>query len=117
MVTAFLKGAILPSRGTTSLRNQGELSTLAQALDLLIEGRVAQAADILSRRFQAIDAADMDGSWSRARHLELVDHTRVSSISEHDMRRATRREKDDMRYKRDLMTMQSGARPGKNQQI
>ena len=112
MVTAFLKSAILPSRANTSIRNQNELATLAQALDFLIVGKVAQAADILTRRFQAVDAADMDGSWARARHLEIVDHSRISSISEQDMRRATRKEKDDIRFKKDVLSMQSGGRPG-----
>ncbi|CAK0845843.1 unnamed protein product [Prorocentrum cordatum] len=46
--------------------------TIAEALDLVLQGRAAAVTDILAQRFKAIQAAVNDGDWSAAKWLELT---------------------------------------------
>ena len=98
---AYLTSVLMPTRGSQmSLRNTGELKTLAKTIDMLMKGEVAQAADVLSQRFQAVETADAEGSWSTARHLELIPEARVSSVPQTDRRRAVRLENAEQKLKK-----------------
>ena len=100
MVMAYLTSVLIPSRGNQmSMRNTGELKTLATALDLLISGKVPEATDILSQRFQAVEMADNEGSWATARHLELLPEAKVSSVTAESRRRALKLEKAEIKLK------------------
>ena len=54
------------------MRNARELKTLGMVLDYVLEGNVAAAADTLIQRWKAVETAVADGSWSLARHQELL---------------------------------------------
>ena len=49
-----------------------ELRTLAQCLDHLAMGQVAECADTLMQRFKACEAAAGDGTWNLAKRYELI---------------------------------------------
>lgn len=88
VVTSYLTQALMPacaSNGQTfGLRNEREMRTLAEALDALVDGRLAAAGDLMMQRFRACEAAVLDGgdqhAWSMAKHLELIPPHRVTSI-------------------------------------
>ena len=54
------------------VRNLRELRTLATALDLLVDGRLAQIGDLLVQRMKAIEIAIAVGQWYVAQHHELI---------------------------------------------
>ena len=114
IATAFLTSALLPSIPSISLRNSQELKTLGATIDLLVQRKPAQAADIiLARRWQAVETAVITGSWNTARHLELVDSSPLITVPPKLRRKAVREEIADMKYRRDIQTAQkSTQRPG-----
>ena len=66
-------------RGPTRV---GELQSSAEAVDLLMRGRVASAGDVLIQRNRAVEAASLEeGGWSVARHLEVLPEAAVSTMS------------------------------------
>lgn len=63
----FLKGAgVVPTS-----RDGRELFLLANLIDLLRTGALAQLGDGLAARFLAIQQATLDGQWQAARYLEI----------------------------------------------
>eukprot|EP00971_Amphidinium_carterae_P301482 5990188-Amphidinium_carterae.1 len=60
-------------REVLSIRNLRELRTLARALDLLSRQKVGEAADLLAQRVKAVERATVDGHWTNAQLLELID--------------------------------------------
>ncbi len=54
------------------LRNLREAQTLGQALDLIMEGQIAKAGDLLMQRLKALETAVNDQGWQQARHMELI---------------------------------------------
>ena len=64
------------------LQGLRELQSSAEAVDLLMGGRVASAIDVLIQRFRAVEAASLEeGGWSVARHLEVLPEAAVSTMS------------------------------------
>jgi hypothetical protein len=63
-------------------RNNRELHTLSRAVDYLVDGKVAEASDLLIQRFKAIEMSITDKSWTVAEHLELLPPAAVSSTTE-----------------------------------
>ena len=53
------------------LRNLREAQTLGQALDLIMEGQIAKAGDLLMQRLKALETVN-DQGWQQARHMELI---------------------------------------------
>ena len=49
-----------------------ELRTLAEAVDLLVQGKTAHACDLIVQRLKAVQVATTDGSWAAAKWLELI---------------------------------------------
>eukprot|EP00959_Pyramimonas_sp_CCMP1952_P298536 6244597-Pyramimonas_sp.AAC.1 len=68
IVLRFLLSVYLPQHPVKEIGGEiyRELRTIAEALDLLLQGRTAAVADILAQRFKAIQVAVGDGSWSAA---------------------------------------------------
>ena len=100
MFTAYLSSVLMPSFGDkSSIRHTRELQTLAAALDQLIQGNLAGVADLLAQRFKAVEMAAQEGSWSVARHFELVGDGKVSSSSQREREQATLAERHDQRMR------------------
>ena len=83
VAAAYLSTALKPNAGSRlGFRNIRELQSLAEAVDLLMRGRVASAGDVLIQRFRAVEASALEeGGWSLARHLELLPDAGVSTVS------------------------------------
>ena len=79
-----------------SIRSQRELRTLAEALDMLLTGQLAQLGDLLMQRFKAVEVAAVDG-WAIAKHLELIPSAGLSSISNMERKLATDMEMREMK--------------------
>jgi len=64
----------LPQAGgrTMSVRDRRELDTAAYALDMLVQGKLSQAGDVLVQRMKAIETAAHAGNWKAAEQLELL---------------------------------------------
>jgi len=73
-VLRFLLSVYLPQHPVREIGAEiyREMRTLAEAMDLLLQGRTAAVADILAQRFKAIQVAVNDGDWSAAKWLELI---------------------------------------------
>ena len=97
--TPYLNSILIPSLASTpTLRNSRELSTLAATLDLLVCGRSAEAADVLTQRFRALETATQEGNWQLARHQEIISEGRVSSTRAKDREAAIELERREVKY-------------------
>jgi len=63
------------------LRYERELRTLAEGLDFLMEGKLAELGDLLTQRYKAVETAASEASWEIAKHYELIPDTSVSAVS------------------------------------
>ena len=55
-------------------RTQRELKIATTLLDLLVEGKGAEAGDVLAQRIKALEKSAQDSNqWRKAKHLELVE--------------------------------------------
>ena len=104
----YLTRAFLPQMGQRfPLRAERELRTLAEAIDLLLAGRLASLGDLLAQRLRAVEASTLeDGGWTMARHLEVIPDARVSAVPD-AMREAM------ARAERAQLALRSSARPEK----
>ena len=98
-VVAYLTSVLLPSTPGMSIRSARELQTLATALDFILCGQVAKGADVMIQRFQAVELAVSEGSWSISRHLELIADPKVSSVPEKVKESALRREREEAKLR------------------
>ena len=74
------------------LRNRRELRTLAETLDLLLEGDPLRAADVLMARFASVELAATDQTWAISQHLELIPGAAGGAASEAAKHAASREE-------------------------
>ena len=65
-----------------------ELQTLTQAMDLLLDGRLAELGDTLMGRYQATEESIRDGGWDVARHYETIPPMIASSVGDGQRSRA-----------------------------
>lgn len=70
-----------------------ELYALAQTIDLLRSGRLAETADALASRFISVHTALSEGSWSTAAYLEMFPMDPVQSVSTSTMLEAQKHRK------------------------
>ena len=70
-----------------------ELYALAQAIDLLRSGKLAETGDALASRFVAVHTALNEGSWATASQLELYPLENTQSASTATMLQAQRHKK------------------------
>ena len=96
----YLTSVLLPSLSNPSLRNTRELQTLAMGLDALMEGRLAEAADIFAQRFKAVETATQDGNWDVGKHFEMIPEARVSTVTKRERDKAVADERADVRSRR-----------------
>ena len=57
-----------------------QLRTLAETMDLLVQGRTPQALDMSMQRFKACQLAVADKCWNAARWLELIQPTEGQNV-------------------------------------
>ena len=82
LAAAYLATNLKPNAGSRlSFGALRELQSLAEAVDLLMRGRVASAGDVLIQRFRAVEAASLEeGGWSVASHPEVLPEAAVSTM-------------------------------------
>ena len=82
-VLAYLETVFNQRYGTDAvgLRTSREMRTIAESVDALMEGDVLRAGDLLIQRFKALETSVIDGTWSRARHHELIPEEGVGLAS------------------------------------
>ena len=68
-------------KDAVGLRTSREMRTLAETIDALMEGDALRAGDLLIQRFKALETSVVDGTWSRARHHELIPEEGVALAS------------------------------------
>ena len=86
--------------GKWSPRSQRELKYWATVLDLLVEGQVAQVADIACQRVKALEKSIHDGNnWRRARFLELVEPEDLLLIDRGEERMMTKELEHEERHR------------------
>ena len=95
---ADVSSALLPASKDFGLRNEREVLTLAKAIDQLLQGKVAEAADVLVQRFRAVETAHAEG-WGVARHMELIGDSKVSSVSDKELENAAKVERLNQQLK------------------
>lgn len=91
-ITTYFALLIRPyfAAGSPLLR---ELYALAQAIDLLRAGKLAETGDALASRFVAVHTALNEGSWSTASQLELYPLENTQSASTATMLQAQKHKK------------------------
>ena len=65
----YIRGVILPKVSGGALR---EAMTLGSILDLMLMGRISEAADVGMQRLKAIERVSQGGSWNTTERLELI---------------------------------------------
>ena len=91
-VVEYLTTVLEKGERELGIRNARELRTLAQAIDAIIRGDLAFAADTLVQRFKAVETATLEGGWGLAQHLELIPSQKITSVSETERRQAADQE-------------------------
>ena len=72
-VTSYLNSMVMETFPEMAVTMQRELRTVAESLDEIAVGGVAQSADILVQRIKAIEESlKAGGSWKLSRHLEVT---------------------------------------------
>ena len=71
-VVQYLTTVVERGQKDVGMRNRRELRTLAEALDLLLDGDPLKAADVLMARFSSVELAAAEQSGAVSQHLELV---------------------------------------------
>ncbi len=88
------------------IRTVREMQTIATVLDLLVAGRLPQATDLLVQRFKALEAAQGEGGWQMARHLELIPLNSSGLMREEEREMATKAELRSVKLKEALVRAQ-----------
>ena len=72
----------LANRGKGDPRAERELTTLALAVDRILEGRLEESLDILAQRFKRVEAQDSGALRPElAARLEIIPVAQISSLS------------------------------------
>lgn len=88
-VLAYLNQVILSHHPASQvgIRNLRELTTLAMAVDYILEGDYVRSLDLLIQRFKAVEASLGESGWHMAKHLELIPPSTaaLTTLDEKDM--------------------------------
>lgn len=76
-----------------------ETLTISLALDLIIQGRAASAADVLSQRIKALECLSRGSHWTMARQLELCRTDQTGIAEEGEALAAAKGARDEERLK------------------
>ena len=90
------------SRKLERLRNKREALTLALIMDCILKDRTLSALDLLAQRLLALEAADGQGSWAVAQHIELIPPDSGTAISSSTLRTAGKSELSALRLRETL---------------
>ena len=72
MVLQFFQQCLAPALGDRiSFRTSKETVLLAEAIDLLIVGKVVEASELLMQRFKTLELGSSSGSFETAQYLEI----------------------------------------------
>lgn len=109
-VVAYLNQIFLAAHPVSKigLRTARELQTLAMTLDLLLGGRLPEATDMLIQRFKALEAAQTEGGWQTARHLELIPSSAAGLAREDEKEMAAKAELRHLKLKEAVSKLQKG---------
>ena len=96
LLTVYLNQHTAKELGPRTLR---ELRTLVHTLDLLIQGKVAEAMDVISQRVKALERAQVDGHWDAAQWLELIPTGAVQLVPRQESRYAMREAEEESKLR------------------
>eukprot|EP00435_Cladocopium_sp_Y103_P035365 s2284_g9.t1 len=105
LYTQYGRQVVLP---TMSPALQQEALTLCQAIDHLIQGKVAAGLDILNQRFKSVVSLSKGAHWTLGRQYELVKVDDKGFAEDGEVRQAARRAKEDEKLKGLLMRPGAG---------
>eukprot|EP00435_Cladocopium_sp_Y103_P041507 s325_g11.t1 len=77
-LTSYFTIIVKPHLGN-ALAVTREMYHLSNAMDLLRQGELSRLGDVLAGRFMSLHQSVIDGSWSAARHLEVMPMEEVSA--------------------------------------
>ena len=96
LLTVYLNQHSAKDLGPRTMR---ELRTLCHTLDLLIQGKVAEAMDVLAQRVKALERAQADGHWDAAQWMELIPTGAVQLIPRRESRQALREAEEESKLR------------------
>ena len=70
-LASYFSIVVRPQLGQ-SMAQMREMHMLTQAMDLLRQGQLGLAGDVLAARFMSLHQSVLDGSWGSAKYLELL---------------------------------------------
>ena len=106
VMTQYARQVVIP---TASPVMGQEVLTVAMTLDLLLAGKVAQAVDVLSQRFKALESLGRGSHWTVGRQFELVRLDQSGLADSVEARAAARQAKEEDKL-RGLVTRPFGGR-------
>lgn len=83
---------------------QKEALTLASALDLALQGRCAESADVMMQRLKAMERVSQGSSWASAERMELTPTVAPQISSRAEVDQANKEAKMDLRAKGGFQT-------------
>eukprot|EP00971_Amphidinium_carterae_P341968 6481071-Amphidinium_carterae.1 len=99
----------MPSMGESlGLRSSRELLTIARAVDSMLRGDTVAAAECLLQRFKAVELSAQEGTWTNARHLEVIPEQKVAASSGAERRHAHACEKSESKTRPGSQGMVTG---------
>ena len=96
LLTVYLNQHSAKDLGPRTMR---ELRTLCHTLDLLVQGKVAEAMDVLAQRVKALERAQADGHWDAAQWMELIPTGAVQLIPRRESRQALREAEEESKLR------------------
>ena len=92
LLTAYLNQHSAKGLGPRTMR---ELRTLCHTLDLLVQGKVAEAMDVVARRVKALERAQADGHGDAAKWMELIPTGAAQLLPRRESRQALREAEEE----------------------
>ena len=88
----YLTTVLFPAKGEAAvgMRTSRELRTLALVIDLILEGQLSSALDVLMQRIKALELSTEQQSWQQALWLELLPPADVAAWSRDELTEAMR---------------------------
>lgn len=91
-LSSYFQIIVRPQLGN-SMAQAREMHHLANSMDLLRQGQLTVLGDVLASRFMSLHQSVLDGSWTTARHMELMPLEDVSAAGTDIVLQARRRAK------------------------
>ena len=107
LLTVYLNQHSAKDLGPRTMR---ELRTLCHTLDLLIQGKLAEAMGVLAQRVKALERAQADGHWDAAQWMELIPTGAVQLIPRRESRQALREAEEESKLRARRKSGNEGAK-------